>query len=246
MVALQLRGRLQQPEAQKILEEARALAGRSGDVQLRFNIESNLAVALLDAGELEEAEEMLARSTEMLGSADMDLNRFNQANNHAELALANSDYVDAKEWFTKAGTYLGLTLPQYAHQLVNAGLGLCALELGDLPEARRREELIGPVVGPWFFDPSTLLAFKVRLLERRGKQVEALELLEENARDVYGRLELAWLKISRLRLAKMLKWGLTEGAFELANSCIALSKNLHLGRRVQQFEEMLERLEQER
>lgn len=240
--ALQLRGRVSLNEMADTVKEARRLAATSGDIRIRFSIESNVAVGLLDAGELDQAEAMLSRSTELLGNAEMHLARFNQSNNHAELSLARGDFEGARQWFTDAERYLGPATPPYAQQVVVAGLGLCALESGDLAEARRREDSLDAIEVPLYYDPSTLVAFKVRLLELRNDRPIALALLDEMARDLEGRLELAWLKINGLRLEKQLKWGDLDGALPLAHACLTLAMELRLDRRVTQFERVLARL----
>ena len=158
LVVMQCRGMLLLPEADGVIQEARTLAQRSGDLRVRFSIESNIALSLLDAGEIERADVMMTLSSRMLGSADMDMNRFNQANNRAELALARHDFGGAASWYAKATTYVGLNTPAYAQELLNAGLGLCALETGDLSESRRREQQLAEPPETWFYDPTTIFS----------------------------------------------------------------------------------------
>ena len=136
LLVLQYQGRFHSEEARSLVEEARELSKTSGDLLLRFSLESNIAVAHLDAGELDAAEISMMRSSRMLGSAELDLNRFNQANNAGELALAMGDYTLARRWFHTAATYVGGKTPLYAPDMVRAGLGLCALATGDLRQAR--------------------------------------------------------------------------------------------------------------
>ncbi|MGE0159508.1 MAG: AAA family ATPase [Gemmatimonadales bacterium] len=238
MVVLQYRGMLELPASRPILAETRALAERSGDVLMRFSIESNLAVALLDAGDLERAEVQMTHSTSLLGSADMDLNRFNQANNRAELLLALNDFEGAEKCYREASQYLGITTPTYAQDLIAAGLGICAFETGDLGEARRLEQELHERPTRWHFDPSTILAFRVRLLDRRGRTDEALQLLESSAADLRGRLELAWLKTRALEVRLMIKRRI-PGAREIANEAEALASNLCLTHRKNEFSELL-------
>jgi tetratricopeptide (TPR) repeat protein len=242
MAALQLRGRLALPESRAIVEEARSLASAGGDVRLRFGIESNLAVAYLDSGELDRAETMLGRSTLLLGNAEMRLPRFNQANNHAELALARGDYGTAIKWFGTAEHHLGLATPPYAKQVVSAGLGLCALELGDLAEARRREEMIEGLSPPFYYDPSTLVAFRVRLLERRSERESAMAVLKDTTEALKDRLELAWLKINKLRLEKQIKWQSLGGAVDVAMECRESAAMLGLVRREREFHQFIQTL----
>jgi DNA-binding SARP family transcriptional activator len=245
MVALQYRGMLELPSSRPTVAEARALAERSGDVLMRFSIESNLAVALLDAGDLERAEIQMAYSTTLLGSADMDLNRFNQANNRAELLLAQHDFHGAEQSYKEASTYLGLTTPSYAQDLITAGLGICAIETGDLGEARRREEELSERPRSWYFDPTTILAFRVRLLDRRGRTSDALELLEASADDLRGRLDLAWLKARAILVRLMIRRKL-GGATSIAQEAKERAEALCLTYRAKEFSALLDALGKQR
>jgi hypothetical protein len=245
MVALQYRGMLELPSSRPIVAEARVLAERSGDVLMRFSIESNLAVAMLDAGDLEHAEVQMAYSTTLLGSADMDLNRFNQANNRAELLLAQHDFHGAEQSYREASTYLGLTTPSYAQDLITAGLGICALETGDLSEARRREEELSERPSSWYFDPTTVVAFQVRLLDRRGRTPEAVDLLETSSDDLRGRLDLAWLKVRSLLIRLLIRRGM-GGATYIAQEAKKRAEALCLTHRAREFDALLESLGHQR
>jgi len=207
MIVLHARGELSDATAADIVTEARALAEASGDVMERFAIESNVAVALLDAGEIESAEAMMVRAARVVEKGDMDLHRFIRANNQAELALAVGDLDAAKLAFTEAGTFLGPTSPSYMRDLVNAGLGYCALESGDVGEARRREAALGASPTSWYYDPTTLLTFQARLLERRGKWQEAVAIVRAAATDLEARIVLAWYKLRLLEVRMLVKYG---------------------------------------
>lgn len=228
MAALLLRGRLMRPEFERLVTEARLLTSQRGDLRLRFLVESNLAAGLMDAGELDRAETILDDAAGLLGCADMDLDRFNHANNRAELALARSQYDDAIEWFTKAEKLIGSATPAYAQDLVRSGLGFCALEIGSLKLARQMEEAVTSTEGPWTFDPTTILAFRTRLLERRGQVPDAITSLAKASAHLHGRLDLAWLRLGVFRLRKLRKWGYQNPVRMLANdySEFALKNNL--------------------
>jgi predicted ATPase/DNA-binding SARP family transcriptional activator len=241
MVVLQYRGMLELPTSSPVIDEARALAERHGDVLVRYSIESNLVVAALDAGDLDRAQAGMARSKAILGSADLDFGRFNEANNRAEIALAHENFDGAARAFGEAATYLGPTTPSYAPHLISAGLGLCALEMGDLAEARRREHELPETPESWHFDPSILLAFKTRLLDRRGRHKEALELLEITVQDLDNRLVLACLKTRALQVRLMLKRGI-PGAYEIALSAKREAEKLCLKHRIREFEGLMTQL----
>ena len=241
LVVLQALGMLELPESEAVIGEARALAERAGDVLQRFSIESNLAVASLDAGDLERAHVLMSRSTALLGRADMDLSRFNQANNRAELALACGEIDEAAHAFVEAATFLGSTMPRYTEDVVNAGLGYCSLEAGDLSEARQREAELNPAPALWYFDPTTILTFRSRLLERRGQRGEALQLLEDAAANLKDRLVLAWLKVRLLQAGLMVKDGRAD-VRTVATEALRRAHDLNLIRRARDFERILERL----
>jgi DNA-binding SARP family transcriptional activator len=238
MVVLQYRGMLELPESKPLIREAQGLARRSGDVLMHFSIESNLAVAALDAGDLESAEAQLARASALTGSADMDLNRFIQANNKAELLLAQNHFAGAKQSYAEAASYAGVTTPSYLMDLVHAGIGLCALETGNMSEARRREEEIHAPPDRWHFDPTTILAFRSRLLERRQNSKGAIDLLDAAADNLADRLVLAWLKVRALQVRALRKVGSVR-AQALAAEALSLATQLRLAHRIDEFATLL-------
>lgn len=240
LIVLQARGLLTLPEAQAYVREARQLAEQSGDLLTRFSIESNVAAAHLDAGDLARAESLMSRVDRIAGAAEMDFNRFIQSNNEAELALASGDYVAAADGFKRASDYVGLTTPTYMTDLVNAGLGYCALETGDLSEARRRALLLNRPPDSWYFDPTTILTFRARLMERRGQQLAALNLLENAAADLRGRLTFAWLKVAGVHAKMLLKYRPEEGC-RLAARLAKEAHKLRLVHRAREFEGLLRR-----
>jgi tetratricopeptide (TPR) repeat protein len=242
MVVLQARGMLELPTSSPVIGEARTLAERNGDVLLRYSIESNLIVAALDAGDLDRAQAGMTRSSTILGTANLDFGRFNEANNRAEIALALEDFDGAAQAFLEAATYLGPTTPSYAPSLISAGLGLCALEMGDLAEARRREQELPEPPESWHFDPTIIMAFRTRLLDRRGRHREAIELLDMTVRDLENRLVLASLKTRILQVRLMLKRGV-PGAYEIALAAMKKAQQLCLRHRVNEFEELTRQLQ---
>jgi hypothetical protein len=239
IVVLQYRGMLELPESKPVVREAQELARRSGDVLLHFSIESNLAVAALDAGDLESAETQMIRSSALAGSADMDLNRLIQANNRAELAMAQREFGQAQVAYADALAYMGPTTPAYLTDLVHAGIGLCALESGNLREARRREGELRAPPTRWHFDPTMILAFRSRLLDRRRETERALDLLEAAAGDVEHRLVLAWFKLCALQV-RLLKKVESPRAATLARDCLRRAERLNLVHREREFRALLE------
>jgi tetratricopeptide (TPR) repeat protein len=241
LLVLQYRGLFYSDEVRPIVAEARTLAKKSGDLLLRFSLESNLAVAYLDAGDLEAAEVLMLSSSKMLGSAELDLNRFNQANNSGELALAQGEFSRSREWFQLASEYIGPRTPVYALNIVNSGLGLCALATGNLAEARSREERLTPMQPPWYVDPTTIVAFQSRMHEVRQEYAEAQQVLQDAADDIEDRLVLAWLKIRQLQVRLERRLDPAKAA-TLAREGLNRSQELGLRHRAIEFERLLVRL----
>jgi tetratricopeptide (TPR) repeat protein len=241
LLVLQYQGLFYTEEASRIVDEAQDLTKRSGDLRLRFSVESNLAVAHLDAGDLDRAEVLMLRSSQMLGSAELDLNRFNQAYNSGELALAQRQYDEARRHFNMASDYIGQRTPVYAADLVNAGVGLCAIETGDLQEAKAREDALTSFPTRWYVDPTSLVAFSSRMREMRREYSLARGLLDQAADDVQDRLVLAWLKIRLLQARLERKFNPRRGE-TLAREGWICSRELGLTHRMAEFERLLLRL----
>jgi tetratricopeptide (TPR) repeat protein len=241
LVVLQHQGRLFLPEAQEALEEARSLARRSGDLRARFGLEGNLALALLDAGELDQAETLIRRADRLLGSADLDIPRLNHTISHAELALARRDFELAERCYRSAEVLVARSGPAFVHDAVAAGLGICALETGNLSEARRREQDLGEPPRPWFYDPTTILSFRARLMELRGDRRAAIALLVAHAAALDGRLVFAWLKIMALLSRMQSKDAQYGSAAATARLGARRAVALNLTRRVKELVEIAER-----
>jgi len=240
MVALQCRGFVEGPDFRKVLDEVRAAAAKSGDVLLHFSVENNAAVAALDAGDLPRAEALLARTYDLANDAEMDLNRLIQANNAAELAMAQEDWAGATACFTRALSYAGSSTPDYLRQLASAGLGLCALNRGNLSDARRRIERLPRDPEAWYYDPCVLLTFRARFYQRMGEVDRAIELLDSEAAGLDDRLVLAGLKIRSLQV-RLLAGLDRDKASAIAEDCLARALSLGLRCRVKEFQCYLDR-----
>jgi hypothetical protein len=241
LLVLQYQGKFYGAEAQGIVAEARALAKTSGDLLLRFSLESNIAVAHLDSGNLDAAEVAMGRSTAMLGNAQLDANRFNQAINGGELALAQGEVELAQKLFLKARSFLGAKTPGYSESMVLAGLGLCAVETGNLSTAKALERSLPDDPGWWYFDPTLVVTFRCRMHQMRGERDRATALLTSVTNALEGRLVLAWLKLTLLH-AWTERANDRDRAWRLASSGLAISQSLGLVDRARGFAELLRRL----
>jgi Tfp pilus assembly protein PilF len=203
-------------------------------LQQRFSYEGNLGVAALDAGDLDAAEAFFRRAGELIGSADMTFSRINLACNLAELALARGEFQEASECFKAASQHPGLTIPRYTRDLVNAGLGLCALEMGSVGQARMREQALSGPPPIWYYDPTVILTFRARLAELRGGYQDASELLDETCTGLEGRLVMAWLKLRLLHSRLLAKHADARGP-GVAFTGLRVAEELNLRFRKKQF-----------
>lgn len=122
--------------------------------------------------------------------------RLNHLYNLGELAYLRGELGDALHYLRLAESLLTESAaPQDIRDLVNGAIGLCCMEVGDLTEARAREPSADALPQRWHYDPTLLIAFLTRLLERRGKLREATQLVRTHADALRPRLPLAWLKL---------------------------------------------------
>lgn len=238
-VALFYMGLSQSTEAEGVIANARALAERSGDVVLRFQLESNYGVAQMDAGHFDEAALHFERAAETVAHAEDAIARCHVSCNRGELAFLGREFPTALRHFREAAQILGEnTMPADIARIVGAGVGLGALEAGDLGEARRREAETLPVPDDWHFDPFIFLSFHARLLERRGKTRDAVALLREHAATLHRRMPNAWLKllIAEVRMSRRAR---IAGWEERASEGIALAERLRFTAWSRELERLL-------
>ena len=240
LIVLYHQGLLSMPQNQPVVDEALKIAEGCGDRLQRFSLECNLAANALDSGNLDGADVRLNRAHMLLGSSEATALRVNLLINLGELSLGRGDFDAAEVAFRRIGDHLGPAAPKYASDLLNAGIGLCALESGRISEARRREEELTEAPSVWYYDPTTIASFRTRLLERRGKHLEALEMLLQLSEAIEDRLVLAWLKLQLLRCRLMLKHSV-PGAQDIAVTALDVAATRGLSTRARQFEVIVAR-----
>jgi DNA-binding SARP family transcriptional activator len=228
------------PESMALAAEARAMARTDGDLELRFNLASNLAVSYLDAGYLDRADHELESAHKALGKADLRLPRLNHSYNLGELALAKGAYAVAADHFAAAEAALDTDTPGHVKELVAAGIGLCALAVGDLQTARKRAEDLAPLPTEWHFDPSTILIFRARLLHHRGECLSAVEYLVTESARFKNRFVLGWIR-ARIEAAHLANRAGLAIAAAIAEDGLERATALALELRAQEFESQLAR-----
>lgn len=234
LIVLLQQGALHSGGNTQLLREAERLTKRSGDLLQRFSFESNVGVSYMDAGHLDLAETHFDRAEAMLGDADMTFPRINLAINRGELAVARRDYREASTHFASAGKHDGLAIPKYTERMVNAGLGICALEMGRLAEARRLFEGLPEAPTSWYYDPTPLLQFQARYLERRGDLEGAIGTLDAAQEDLKGRLVAAWIK-TQVSLVRLLRKAGSSRTKEEALKGVEVTGRLAMTEREREF-----------
>lgn len=204
LIVLLQQGALHSNENSILVREAETLSKGSGDLLQRFSIASNVGVSFMDAGLLDMAEAHFERAEALLGNADMTFPRINLAINRGELSIARNQYEKASQYFASAGEHGGLAIPKYTTRMVTAGLGICALQMGRMAEARRLYEALPETPSTWYYDPTPLLLFQSLYLERRGDAPTAIATLEVAQSNLQGRLVAAWIK-TQLSLVRLLR-----------------------------------------
>jgi DNA-binding SARP family transcriptional activator len=211
-LVLLYRGLAQSAEARELHRAAQKGARTSGDLMLRFFLESNLGVSHLDAGQLDLAEVAFKKAGAILAGAEAAVPRINHYYNLGELAYWRGRFSEALYHFDRGKSLLdGPTSPAGMHQLLTAGIGICALNMGSWSEARRCEAELQPLPDRWYYDPTLLLAFVSALRARRGHLAEAASFLADRGAPLRERLTAAWLKVLLLevrvaRRAKLPHW----------------------------------------
>ncbi len=239
LMVLNCRGMLYLPSGQQLLKSAMREAESSGDWVARFNLAANLGAFYLDAGDLQHAEHSMRKASRLLVGAEADVLRVNNLCNLGELAIHRREFEEAASYFESAVAKIGPTTPPDQAQGAIAGFGRCLLELGSLSEARRFEALLDPYPAEWYFDPTLILTFRARMMERRGMAQEAVHHIASCCERLQNRLTLAWLKLRAFEVRLRKRIGM-PGVHERANTARAISEELRLSTRQGEFRSVLD------
>ncbi len=231
-----LDGALETPDG--IALQARALAASltSGDIVSRFQIAINLGAFYLDIGELERAENHLARAEQLnrmggtvreatlihanLGELELERGRPEQARRHFTRALPEAHGSDWVGWAA-----------------MHAGLALCEIELGRLSAAATHLAVVDRELGS---EPGLPVDFRMvawsraRMAAARGRPAMGVELLQAAEAQAEGVHVPYWIRLRLRRLSMQVRTGtgFDPGlAAEAAETC----GRLRLTRRQAQF-----------
>ncbi len=236
LVVLLHQGHFDSEEGRIALADAEALASRTGDVFLRFNVRLNTGVWALDIGDLDRAERAFARASEVV-RGDTHGPRLALLCNLGELQLARGDYTEAYRTFSRAEETFGNGMPQYLLGVLLSGKGLAALSLGRLTEAGDLLERLPPDPPFWYYDPSLIALFRARTAYRLKGPEQAMSLLEAACNDIQGRMVTNWVKL-RIELHRF-QLRRPRPPREAILDTLETAKVLGLARRVEELNALL-------
>jgi len=241
IVVLHYQGRLHSPEGAKATSEAEARLGTCGDLTLKFNLRLNQAVWHLDVGNLDLARPALFAALEMVrGTSARDAQALAQLN-VGELGLAAHDQKLAEDGFRAAQELISHSSPHFFREYAKAGLGLCALQSGELGEARRLESELPPFPEFWTYDPTIVAIFKSRMFRQRRDIPRAVTCLETVRKSVRERLVPTWLRLT-LEEARLLRTVDRGKASRLGDEGHEVASALGLEERKGEFDRFRENL----
>lgn len=234
IVALHYQGLLNTEEGTKALSKAEGRLGTCGDLNLKIHLKQNRAVWFLEIGEYDHARvafggvEELVRGTKARDAkAMLDLNL-------GELGLVSHDLELAKASYERAERQISETSPYFFQALATAGLGLRALQDGDLGEARKREIDLPEFPVFWTYDPTISAIFKARMLVKKRDPVGAISLLDGIRGSVKSRMVTAWLRLT-LEQARIQNKVDPGESYLLAEAGLEVAKGLGLKVRMREF-----------
>ncbi|MFC1661588.1 AAA family ATPase [Gemmatimonadota bacterium] len=238
IMVLLFQGELGGKEGKRAINQAEMGLSTSGDLNLKFFVRLNQALWHLEVGEIDQADVSFRVAGIVIRGTNATTAHTNLALNKGELALSQHDFREAKENYIKAESLLRQSSPRSYKTTINAGLGLCALHEGDLATARRREEALPEMEGPWAFDPTVAVWFKARMMDRRGNRLGGAALIHRVGESIRDRFVTSWLKLME-RQARTLRRFDPETSVARAKEALRVAQELGLDTRVTQFKELL-------
>ena len=101
------------------------------------------------------------------------------------------------------------------------------------------EALLEPYPKEWYFDPTLILTFRARIMERRGETEEAAQHVATFSERLRDRFTLAWLKLRLFEARLRRRIGL-QGLVECATEAREIACRLSLSTRAREFQWVLE------
>ncbi len=233
LVVLLYRGELHKEEGNRVLRTAEDLFSSSGDLMLKFFIRLNRAVWHMEVGELDHAKQTFPKAESVIQGTRARTAWLHLLLNRAELEYLLGEVSESHQSYLEAESMLPNPEPPSYRATISAGLGLCALHMGKIAEARRRETEIPDLNQAWTFDPSVIARFRSEILRMRGDIHAAEGTLADIAQEIEGRFTTGWLKLM-LERASILSRRYPSKAKEVSR--LGLKKSRELGLEVRERE----------
>jgi tetratricopeptide (TPR) repeat protein/DNA-binding SARP family transcriptional activator len=210
---------------------------RVGDVRMQYTTLSNRAVWLMELGAYLDAATLLRNAGRNLPESARG-EQLNLLLNLGECALHQRDFLDAFQIFSRAQEQVDAGTRDFLRDVVHAGLGLAALENGQLDHARASFQALRPW-SEWCFDPTMILTFRARWLTRLGQVRDAIQMLEEHAAMLHSRYPTIWIRVQVLsgRIAR--RYGYSSNREDLKAAKV-LAARLGLPVRVAELQDLLQ------
>lgn len=192
-----------------LIRHAQEIAKVSGDLISRCRLHSNLGVWNIDEGQYDSALQELSYASEMLKDTEAPHLKVNLFYNLGEAHYLIRNIAESHFYFAKAEEEFGHALPGYYAQLIQSGLGLCELYNGNLSAASKIEQGLNIKEIDWNYDPSLYVTFKRHMLAKRGKHVEAIELIERYISALQYRFPIQALRL-KIDLARLISTSMDD------------------------------------
>jgi tetratricopeptide (TPR) repeat protein len=192
-VALMSRGMGATSEALELVTTLLRHCAQAGDLRLRYTTLANRAVWLMEVGEYDAAERHLLDAAGLLEGATATGERLNLYGNRAEIALATGLFDRALMLYKRAAALMDEGTRAHVRDIIQSGLGLAALETGDLTLARASLDRLHtwPL---YFFDPLMLLTFRARMSCHSGATSLGLDQLHGEVAALEDRFPALWIR----------------------------------------------------
>ncbi|MHC5065920.1 MAG: ATP-binding protein, partial [Planctomycetota bacterium] len=226
VAALITHGLLESDEGQATLAFAREMANSSGDLHHRFLLELDTGVWALDTANYDRARRQFAKAASVIRRAEATHESIMLTLNLGELELLEGNWEEAHLHFTSAESLIAANSSEYVW-ITEAGLGLCALNLGQIAEANRRRERLPPLPSDWNQDPTIVGMFLSALLRLNQRHEASADLLAELARAVKHRFVVHSLRL-RLEECRIRRRFDEDQSRQVAELALAESEELKL------------------
>jgi hypothetical protein len=217
------------------VEQLLNIADRTGALAHKVNCPTAMAVWMIDIGEVEEGERFCNLALAAGGLTDAHEWVARVFVNLGEIALWRGRYEDGVSHYRKVRNLPASAGDVVVKLMCESGIGLCALRLGDLAEARRMDNA-ALWDGDVYFDCTIPTWFKVEMARTRGELDKGLEFLDRViSRAAESGWRLTWMKLLLIQIDYLARIDAPRAA-TLAQEGAKWAADLKLTTRAGQFQ----------